>query len=207
MEDEVEQFKKKLNKTKYSRINAYKRCLAWNNFFKIISCVYNLAVISLSILTLIPTIFQQNQTIISALLIIAAICTFALDLFLNTVSYSSKAEQYKSSYNELEALNTKLEEGCTSKGLKSIKEAYDTLIKNSINHAEQDYCKYVYEHKDVYDSSYYKAIKKKYIMFKVQDFMVKCVFSFMVYLVIFLFKIIIATLYRLALLLFGEKND
>lgn len=188
----IRKFKEQINKTKCCRINAYKRCSMWDSFYKVIACVYNLTVIGLSILLLIDThVLKTAHTLISAILIIAAVCTFALDLYLRVVNYGSKAEQYKSAYNELESILVELGEveGMPdSDKLIQLRKRYATLMKNSINHEEQDYFKYVYYNIDDQgaeleekDRNFYSTMKSEYRWYKVRDFLVKCCFSFTIY--------------------------
>lgn len=185
----INEFREQINKTKYCRINAYKRCLMWDSFYKVIACIYNLAVIALSILMLIPEIFTNNHIVISALLIVAAVCTFALDLFLRVINYGSKADQYKNAYNEIENILTDLDEVTNQKELFKIKQRYETLIKNSINHDEQDYCKYAYENSQ--DDEFHKQFKSKYRWHEARDFLIKFGFSFSIYFFVWLIKLII----------------
>lgn len=199
--DEVKKFKEQINKTKFCRINAYKRCCMWDSFYKVIACIYNLIVIGLSILILIDIdVLKSSQTLISAILIIAAVCTFALDLYLRVVNYGSKAEQYKSVYNELESILAELaevEENLSSDKYIQLRQRYATLMKNSINHDEQDYFRYVYYNVDEQsnelnesDKNYFKRIKNKYRWHKARDFLVKCGFSFTIYFVVWLLTLI-----------------
>lgn len=203
--DEIKKFKEQINKTKFCRINAYKRCGMWDSFYKVIACIYNLIVIGLSILILIDIdVLESSQTLISAILIIAAVCTFALDLYLRVVNYGSKAEQYKSVYNELESILAELaevEENFSSAKFIQLRQRYATLMKNSINHDEQDYFRYVYYNVDDQsdemnesDKIYFRRIKNKYRWHKARDFLVKCGFSFTIYFVVWLLTLICAAI-------------
>lgn len=199
--DEVSKFKEQINKTKFCRINAYKRCGMWDSFYKVIACIYNLIVIGLSILILIDIdVLKSSQTLISAILIIAAVCTFALDLYLRVVNYGSKAEQYKSAYNELESILAELaevEENLSLNKFAQLRQRYATLMKNSINHEEQDYFRYVYYNVDDQsgelnesDRNYFRRMKNNYRWYKARDFLVKCGFSFTIYFVVWLLNLI-----------------
>lgn len=199
--DEVRKFKEQINKTKYCRINAYKRCSMWDSFYKIIACIYNLIVIGLSILTLIDIdVLNFSRTMTSAVLIIAAVCTFALDLFLREVNYGSKAEQYKNAYNELESILSELaalEGKFSSDKFTQLRQRYATLMKNSINHVDRDYYRYVYEYVDEQsaklndnDKNFSSRMKSKYRWYEARDFLVKCAFSFAIYFFVWLFTLI-----------------
>lgn len=200
-EDEIRKFKEQINKTKCCRINAYKRCSVWDSFYKVIACVYNLMVIGLSILLLIDThVLKTAHALISAILIIAAVCTFALDLYLRVVNYGSKAEQYKSAYNELESILVELGEVERMPNLDKfiqLRKRYATLMKNSINHEEQDYFKYVYYNIDEQgaeleekDKNFYSIMKSEYRWYEVRDFLVKCCFSFIIYFFVWMLNLI-----------------
>lgn len=184
----IENFKTQIKKTLYCRINAYKRCLMWDSFYKVIACIYNLAVIALSILMLIfDEAFLRSHIWFSALLVVAAVCTFALDLFLRVINYGSKADQYKSAYNEIENILTDLDAVTKKKELFELNQRYETLIKYSINHDEQDYCRYAYE--NCQDDEFHNQFKSKYRWYEARDFLVKCGFSFTIYFFVWLLKL------------------
>ena len=203
VESDVQEFKETLIKTKCCRINAYKRCCIWDSFYKVVACIYNLIVISLSIIILLPIdIFNENHTIVSALLVVAAVCTFALDLFLRVVNYGSQAEQYKNAYNELESILVELQnvenESKACDILKELRQRYAILMKNSANHTEQDYHRYVYENIDLNDDKlndgdkkYYRSIKNKYKWEYAKNFIIKCGFTFFLYLFVNFFVLIV----------------
>lgn len=177
---------RKMDMTRYCRINAYKRCKEWDSFFNVILFVYNLIMISLSIIVLF--IKGDTNLYFSIALIVFSVCTFAIDLFMGVNDYSSLAEKYKNSYNKIEHLIYELK--CKAENKEQIESVYKNYldhISSSINHEEIDYLRLCEEYPDNYmDTNKEIAAQKhkKYATVCFRNFMLKVILTFTAYLFI-----------------------
>ena len=182
----IESMNRTLNITRYTRINAYKRCKEWNEFFNLIGFIYNLLLIIVSIIMLIYTGEENVKLVISIMLVILSIITFSLDLFIATQDFSSRAEQYKISYNFIEGLLNELkfvDENDTTR-IKNISKKYEDHIRSSINHEEIDYYRLNFEYPNEYLEPYKEITKIKksnYSKLLVRKFLIKTVLTLFLY--------------------------
>lgn len=133
----------KIKKTKYCRICAYKRCVEWDTFLKVLLFLYNLIAIGCSIFSLIVP--EKFQIYISMSIIVFTIFIFSLDLFKSIIDYSGNAEKYKTSYNTLERIINSIEETDDKEKIKECQRQYIEHINTSINHKQCDYNKAMFE--------------------------------------------------------------
>ena len=141
------EFKKKVEKTKYCRINACKRCGEWKSFLIFISFIYNICLVVVSVLSI--SLFKDKY-ILNVVITILSVIVFASSLFVSSLDYSRKANEYRHCYEALEELLCKLKLSQTEQDFCSISEKYDTIIHFSLNHDEIDYCRLRNEYPDFF---------------------------------------------------------
>lgn len=193
LKEQKNKFVQKVNKTKYARINAYKRCIDRKTFFKIICFTYNLIVIILSVLSIIlnDLIEKNYMLLISGLLVIFSIFAFSVDLLVASIDYGAMAEQYKFAYIKCEMILIDMEYCDKIDKFRSLENQYIELMNNSINHKEVDYARYICEN-DIEDKyiKYYDLIR----LYKIKSAEEVCLyifFTFGIYLIYNTFKLII----------------
>lgn len=142
-----QEFKKKVEKTKYCRINACKRCEEWKGFLIFISFIYNICLVVVSVLSI---SFFSDIYPLSVVITILSVIVFASSLFGSSLDYSRKANEYRHCYEALEELLCKLKLSQSEQEFCSISEKYDTIIHFSLNHDEIDYCRLRNEYPDFF---------------------------------------------------------
>lgn len=135
----------KLRITKWCRINAYKRCVSWKRYLQLISFLYNLSLIILSVLSL--SLFKDNS-IVSILIVILSVIVFSTSLYVSSLDYSRRANEYKICYTQLAELESVVQ---STKKTEKVKleylfNQYNTIMQFSINHDEYDYVRYMKEY-------------------------------------------------------------
>lgn len=180
-------FKKKVEKTRYCRINAYKRCKEWQGFLLFLSFVYNLALVVLSILSI--SLLKENY-LLSVIIAITSVIVFAISLFVAGLDYSKKANEYSHCYQELDSIIRAIELSKDDKELSVVREKYDLIMKFSPNHEECDYCRYKINYPEEQDSvEAKKEFEKLYRRHVVQSVAIKIVLTLVVFYPLYRFVI------------------
>ncbi|MBO6261357.1 MAG: SLATT domain-containing protein [Bacilli bacterium] len=172
-------FINKVSKTKYCRINAYKRCCEWRSFLVFLSFIYNIGLVVISILSI---SLLRDAFVLNVIVAILSVVVFAISLFVSSLDYGRKANEYCRCYQALEELIRETNSIDSLTNLCNIEEKYNTILSFSINHDECDYWKLISEYPNGYQSfickddgtvlseeeakkecdSFNKSIKKKY---------------------------------------------
>lgn len=156
-ESDIESRKKtfinKINKTKYCRINAYKRCSEWRMFLIFISFIYNIGLVVVSLLSV--SVFTE-AFILNVIVAILSVVVFATSLFVSSLDYGRKANEYCRCYQALEELIRDANTSTSISDFNQIEEKYNTILAFSLNHEECDYWKFMNE----YPNGYLSFMKK-----------------------------------------------
>ena len=136
-------FTTKVSKTKYCRINAYKRCNDWKMFLVFVSFLYNISLVVASILSI--SVYKEVSLLNVAIAVLSVI-VFAISLFASSLDFSRKANEYCRCYQALEEVLREAGECKDETSLNRVKEKYNTIIDFSLNHEECDYYRFMVEY-------------------------------------------------------------
>lgn len=140
-------FINKVNKTKYCRINAYKRCSEWRMFLIFVSFIYNIGLVVASLLSI--SILKEEFGLNVAVAILSVV-VFAISLFVSSLDYGRKANEYCRCYQALEELAREASISATMADFSRIEERYNTILNFSLNHEECDYWRLMVEYPNGY---------------------------------------------------------
>ena len=138
-------FIERVKKTKYCRINAYKRCNEWKSFLLFLSFIYNMCLIVVSIFSI--SLFKE-QYWINVFITILSVVVFTISLFVSSLDYSRKANEYCRCYEALDEIINQAYSTSNKDELRIVESRYNTIISFSINHDECDYLRFKYEYPD-----------------------------------------------------------
>ena len=144
-EKEKHAFIERVKKTKYCRINAFKRCNEWKTFLIFISFVYNMCLVVVSIFSI--SLFKE-QYWMNVFITILSVIVFTISLFVSSLDYSRKANEYCRCYEALDEIINQTKSCENEDELEAIESKYSTIIAFSINHEECDYLRFKFEYPD-----------------------------------------------------------
>ena len=147
LENRKKAFINKVNKTKYCRINAFKRCSEWRMFLIFVSFIYNIGLVVISILSI--SVFRE-VFLLNVVVAILSVVVFAISLFVSSLDYGRKANEYCRCYQALEELIRDANICNSSSNFNQIEEKYNTILEFSLNHEECDYWKLMNEYPNGY---------------------------------------------------------
>ena len=193
--------------TKYCRINAYKRTKEWDTFLQATLFIYNLLLLSASILAL-----ALKNDIFNYFIVGFSIATFSTGLFVGIKNHGAQSAEYKRCYNELEKLENELNNNETKKD--EIAKAFNELITFSINHDEKDNYRLKAEYfddpiiagddeKNGKNQKYWTRLYKRSVA---KDVLIKSLISLFLYPLIWLFARLLSFLINPFVLLKHEKK-
>lgn len=138
-------FIEKVKKTKYCRINAYKRCNEWKTFLIFLSFIYNMGLIVAAILSV--SVLKDFYWL-NVFITVLSVIVFAISLFVSSLDYSRKANEYCRCYETLDELIHSTQLIKDEKELNAMESKYNTIICFSLNHEECDYYRFKFEYPD-----------------------------------------------------------
>lgn len=145
LDNEKRTFVERVKKTKYCRINAYKRCKEWKSFLLFLSFLYNMCLIVVSIFSI---SLYKEQYWINVFITILSVIVFTISLFVSSLDYSRKANEYCRCYEALDEIINQAKSISKEKELRVLESKYSTIIAFSINHEECDYLRFKYDYPD-----------------------------------------------------------
>ena len=183
--------------TKYCRINAYKRTKEWDTFLQATLFIYNILLLSASILAL-----ALKNEIYNYLIALFSVATFSTGLFVGIKNYGAQSAEFKRCYNELEKLESELRNDESKQD--EIEKIFNELITFSTNHDEIDNYRLKAEYfedpivasndeKNGKDKKYWTKMYKRALA---KNILIKSLMSFLLYPIIWGIALIVSLVIR-----------